>query len=71
MSEIPDVLVRRHPDLGWQWNVGHTCGYVCGAGGCDGAGWRLTKRAAIRSGRRYQRYLRRYQERTSKDWEKS
>lgn len=63
------IQVRPHLEAGWEWRVdGHECGYECGAGGCDGRGWRPTKRWAIRAGQRYMRGKDRRARRSAVGW---
>lgn len=66
---LPEVRVRPASGLGWRWNVGHECDYICGAGGCSGAGWRPTRMWAVRAGLAYRRGLARYYRRSEREWE--
>ena len=67
MNRLPSVLVRPAVRWGWEWNVGHSCSYVCGAGGCDGAGWRPTRRWAVKAGRAYRKRLERHAQ--QREWQ--
>lgn len=69
MGDLPPVRIRPSLTWGWEWNVGHGCSYVYGAGGYEGAGWRPTRRGAIRAGARYRRGLARRLKRAAWDWE--
>lgn len=63
------IEVRPSTWHGWVWRVDqHECSYECGAGGCDGQGWRATKRGAARAARRYLRRKDRSARREAVGW---
>jgi hypothetical protein len=69
MTTPTTAHISPSPTFGWLWNAGHECSYACGAGGCDGAGWRFTRRGAKNAACRYIRRRERRQRRMEAPWE--